>query len=359
VEVALGGNRSVDARKCSKAGAEVFYLSSSAPLLEEEMMEHRESNLTHRQRSNKASLGWLLVCTVGAALFAAMIATQGALAAEPSDGWFQKCGLAKTGPTPSTPGDIFDPMFPTSTQKLFYGATEISKDSTKDSLLAGGTTCRFKNGTELGYPGGSEPPDPSGGNRSAYWVPDLLLSDGATFAGGKQLNAYYRKGASSVNANRIVPFPDGLKMAIKDRESSKTNVDWYCSNLNGEGNNGDMRARPYNCNPNGTYPWVTAHITFPQCGAPGATDSTDHISHVVYPSSSGCPTDYPVAYPRLFITAKYNTSQGSGALLAGGRDPATSFTAYFFEAWKPGRLQFYIDRCIKAGINCNSTPPAG
>ena len=44
------------------------------------MMEHRESNLTHRQRSNEASLAWLLVCTVGAALFAVMIATQGALA---------------------------------------------------------------------------------------------------------------------------------------------------------------------------------------------------------------------------------------------------------------------------------------
>jgi hypothetical protein len=41
------------------------------------MMERRESHLTHRQRSNKASLAWLLVCTVGAALLAAMIAAQG------------------------------------------------------------------------------------------------------------------------------------------------------------------------------------------------------------------------------------------------------------------------------------------
>ena len=319
-------------------------------------MERRESHHTHRQPSKKASLAWLLVCTVGAALLAVMIATQGALAQasqDPSDGWFQKCGLAKTGPTPSTPGDIFDPIYPTSsTQKLFYGATEISNDSTKTDLLAGGTTCRFKNGTD---------PDPAGGNRSAYWVPDLLLSDGATFAGGKQLNAYYRKGASSVDANDIVPFPDGLKMVIKDRESMKTNVDWYCSNLNGEGNNGDLRERPYNCKATGTYPYVTAHITFPQCGAdPVVTDDpTDHISHMVYPSSNGCPGDHPHVYPRLFITAKYNTSLGAGALLAGGKDPGTSFTSYFFEAWQPGRLQFYIDRCIKAGINCNSMPPSG
>ena len=322
-------------------------------------MEHRESHLTHRQRSNQASLAWLLVCTVSAALFAVMIATQGALAQDiqdPSNGWFQKCGsvVDKTGEYdpivfPNTPPPIGH-------RHLFFGATNISYDSTKTSLLAGGTTCRFKDGT-------------TGGNFSAYWVPDLLLRDGATWAGGKQLNAYYRKGASSVDANDIVPFPDELKMLIRDRETMKTNVKWYCSNTNGEGNNGDLRERPYNCNPNGTYPWVTAHITFPQCGN-GDTDTTDpqkypvndHISHVVYPSSGGCPTDHPIVFPRLFTTVKYNTSLGKGALLSGpeeNRDPATGFHVDYFEAWEPGKLQFYIDRCIHAGINCNSTPPAG
>jgi hypothetical protein len=334
------------------------------------MMEHRESNLTHRQRSNEASLAWLLVCTVGAALLAVMLVTQGALAQDsqdPSDGWFQKCGSLDDPQTPDVNEGAgqFDPIVfynkppPIGSQKLFFGATNISYNSTKDTLLTGGTTCRFKNGTDPGHP---DPP--SGGNRSAYWAFDLQLSNGK-WAGGKQLNAYYRKGASSVDANDIVPFPDGLKMIISDRESSKTNVDWYCSNLNGEGNNGNMQARPYNCNATGTYPWVTAHITFPQCGAfdasgaTGATDSMDHISHVVYPSSDGCPADHPIVYPRLFVTVKYATSLGKGALLAGGRDPGTSFTAYFFEAWQKDRLQFYIDNCIKAGINCNSTPPAG
>ena len=49
------------------------------------MMERRESNLTHRQPSNKASLAWLLVCAVGAALFAVLIATHGALAQDSQD----------------------------------------------------------------------------------------------------------------------------------------------------------------------------------------------------------------------------------------------------------------------------------
>jgi Domain of unknown function (DUF1996) len=337
------------------------------------MMEHRESNLTHRQPSNKASLAWLLVCTVGAALLAVMIATQGALAQDiqdPSNGWFQKCGLAKTGQ--------FDPIVfphtppPVGHQHLFFGATAISdlypdpnadppyRYSTAMELQTkGSTTCRFKDGT-------------NGGNFSSYWVPDLLLSDGATFVGGKQLNAYYRKGASSVDANVIKPYPDGLKMLIRDSTSSKASVKWYCSNINGEGNNGNMQERPYNCKATGTYPYVTAQITFPQCGN-GDIDTTDdtqkypagndHISHMAYPSSSGCPKDHLIVFPRLFVTVKYNTSLGAGALLAASdpdhADPATNFHVDYFEAWQPGRLQFYIDKCIKAGINCNSTPPAG
>ena len=334
-------------------------------------MEHRESHLTHRQRSNEASLAWLLVCTVGAALFAVMIATQGALAQDiqdPSNGWFQKCGPVLDNPdtTPVEGTGEYDPIVfpnnpgPVGHRHLFFGATSISPDISPDlfrtTLLDGGTTCRFKNGTDLAF----DPP--AGGNRSAYWVPDLKLSNGQ-WAGGKQLNAYYKKGASSVDANDIVPYPDGLEMLIRDSTSPKASVKWYCSNTNGEGNNGNMQASPYNCNPSGTYPWVTAQITFPQCGATGATDSEDHISHVVYPSSGGCPPDHPVVYPRLFVTVKYATSLGKGALLSAietdpdHADPATNFHVDYFEAWQEGRLQFYIDKCIKAGINCNSIPP--
>jgi hypothetical protein len=273
-----------------------------------------------------------------------MIAAQGALAHanhDPLAGWFQRCALAKTG--------TFDPIVfpnnpgPVGHEHLFFGATAISHDSTVSSLRAGGTTCRFKNGT-------------TGGNNSSYWVPDLLLKDGKTWASGKQLNAYYKKGASSVDPHVIKPYPEGLKMLIRDRNSSRTDVKWYCANLNGEGNNGKFAERPYDCNPSGSYPYVTTRITYPQCGN-GATDSADHISHVVYAGASGCPSTHPDVYPRLFITVKYNTSRGAGALLAGGADPATGFHADYFEAWHLGQLQKYVDACIRAGINCRSAPP--
>jgi hypothetical protein len=154
-------------------------------------------------------------------------------------------------------------------------------------------------------------------------------------------------------------------MVVRDTNTSQTGVKWYCSNINGEGNNGNMQERPYNCDPKGLHPYVTVNISFPQCGN-GDVDTTDpqkypvndHISHVVYAGSGGCPSSHTEVYPRLFITAKYNTSSGEGARLAGGADPATDFRSYYLEAWKPGKLQFFVDRCIRAGINCNSTPPA-
>src|SRR5215208_7633772 len=366
-----------------QAGAEVFYLSASAPLLEEEMMKHRESHLTHRQRSNEASLAWVLVCAVGAALLAVMIATQGALAQDiqdPSNGWFQKCGpvLDNRDTTPVEGTGDYDPIVfpnnpgPVGHRHLFFGASSVSPDIKTDTLEdfpnvfrttllegpPGGppsvSTCRFKNGND---PNQFDPP--SGGNRSAYWVPDLKLTNGQ-WAGGKQLNAYYKKGASSVDANDIVPYPDGLEMVIRDSTSPKASVKWYCSNINGEGNNGNMQERPYDCT-SGTYPWVTAQITFPQCGDNEDTDTytpkypkvndldlqglnpTDHISHVVYPSSGKCPLDHPKVYPRLFVTVKYATSLGKGALLAASdpdhADPATNFHVDYFEGWKPNTLQ--------------------
>jgi hypothetical protein len=322
-----------------------------APLREEERMKRREALLTYRPPSKKASIAWLIVviCTIGAALLAVMLAAQDASAHDnhaPNSGWFQRCSLAKTG--------YFDPIvFPNTPPRVghrhrFFGSTAISHDtSSPGQLQAGGTTCRFEAGTV-------DPLD--GGNFSSYWIPDLRLRNG-TWAGGAQVNAYYRKGASSIDPHTVKPFPSGLKMLIRDRNNSRTDVRWFCSGLSGEGSNGIYRERPYDCDPNTPYKYVSTRITFPQCGN-GRLDSADHISHMVYAGDYGCPSTHPHQFVRLFITAKYNTSLGANAQLANhDRDPAhadpgTGYHADYFEAWKPNTLQFFVDRCIHAGINC-------
>jgi hypothetical protein len=315
-------------------------------------MKGRAVLLTHRLPSKKASIAWLVmvICTIGAALLAVMIVAQGASAHdnhEPNSGWFQRCSLAKTG--------YFDPIVfpgtpePVGHRHLFFGSTAISHDtSSPGQLQAGGTTCRFQDGTVA-------PPD--GGNFSSYWIPDLKLRNG-TWASGAQLNAYYRKGASSIDPHTVKSFPSGLKMLIRDRNNSQTDVRWFCSGLSGEGNNGIYRERPYDCDPTTAYKYVTTRITFPQCGN-GRLDSKDHIRHMVFAGADECPKTHPHEFVRLFITAKYDTSLGANSQLAATEpvdpahaDPGTGFHVDYFEAWKRGTLESFVDTCIRGGINC-------
>jgi hypothetical protein len=208
------------------------------------------------------------------------------------------------------------------------------------------------------------------------------LRDG-TWAGVKQVNAYYKKGASSIDAQKVKRFPSGLKMIIHDDNTSKTNVKWYCAGTV-TGSNGIYRERPYDCDSTSDAKFVTTHITFPQCGSTDATgkvltdtppddpktsvNENDHISHMAYAGDNGCPKDHPLVFPRLILTVKYDTSLGANSQLApatgdASSDPGTGFHADYFEAWKTNAvknadgttadsLQFFVDHYIKAGINC-------
>jgi hypothetical protein len=93
----------------------------------------------------------------------------------------------------------------------------------------------------------------------------------------------------------------------------------------------------------------------------------NHISHMAYAGDNGCPKDHPQVFPRLILTVKYATSLGANSQLApatgdASSDPGTGFHADYFEAWKTNAalreggtadsLQYFVDHCIKAGINC-------
>jgi hypothetical protein len=48
----------------------------------------------------------------------------------------------------------------------------------------------------------------------------------------------------------------------------------------------------------------------------------------------------------------YQRGSRGGRRAVVAEDPATGFHADYFKAWQPGTLQFFVDRCIHAGINC-------
>jgi Domain of unknown function (DUF1996) len=382
-------------------------------------MERRAIFPTYGPPSKKTSIAWLVmvICTIGAALLAVMVAAQSGSAQDdpdPSAGWFQRCTSVFPKDSNGIESRPFDPIVypdtpptppPVSHQHLFVGATAIGnfytnalppdngpfpiynadgtlndkisqfyRYSTFKELEAGSSTCGFQVDSNAAKVFADTV---IGGNYSSYWAPDLKVRNG-TWAGVKQVNAYYKKGASSIDRQTVKRFPSGLKMVIRDDNTNKTNVKWYCAGTV-TGSNGIYRERPYDCDPNSDAKYVTTHITFPQCGTSvsgtSVTDSTNHISHMAYAGDNGCPKDHPQVFPRLILTVKYDTSYGANSQLAttdndpnkaADADPGTGFHADYFEAWKTDAafkdtyptkgtadsLQFFVDHCIKAGINC-------
>jgi hypothetical protein len=221
---------------------------------------------------------------------------------------------------------------------VFFGNTAIKYDSTLQTLQAGTSNCKFKST----YPNT---------NKSAYWVPDLMLKNGKG-AGIQSAHVYYRAGnLTDAEIDKMEPFPPGLKMIVRNVPDSS--VFWTC-NL-GTGKDGDTRYdHPQNCI-GGSY--NTLHIFFPQCGT-GALDGVkpDYNSHMAFPMNNGqCPPDHPHVYPRINYAVQYQAQNAAGAQLSSG-DAYTEAHADAFEVWEPANLQALIDKCIRSGVNCGATP---
>jgi hypothetical protein len=244
----------------------------------------------------------------------------------------------------------FDPIVspgqePAGHRHVFFGNTAISNDSTIADLLAGTSNCKFKSTY-------------ANTNKSAYWVPDLLLRNGKG-AGIQSAHVYYRAGnLSDAEIAKMQAFPQGLKMIVHNVPDS--NVYWTC-NL-GTGKDGDTRYDyPQNCI-GGSY--NTLHIFFPQCGNgdldtvdPNKYPVNDHRSHMAFPGKDGqCPEKYPIVYPRINFAVQYQAQNAAGAQLSSG-DAYTEAHTDAFEAWGDQQnLQDLIDKCIKSGVNCGKAP---
>jgi hypothetical protein len=284
----------------------------------------------------------LLVATFALSLFAAncvlllaqeLTHPQRAEAADPANrGFSQDCQQSAVG--------NFDPIvFPgqpaAGHRHVFFGSTAIRYNSTLKDLQAGTSNCKFRS-TYLNT------------NKSAYWVPDLLLRSGK-WAGIGKAEIYYRAGnLSDAEIAKMQAFPPDLKMIVDNVPES--NVNWECTKA-GDANNPQYNY-PQNCADGYNN---TLHIFFPQCGD-GSLDSDNHRTHMAFPVNGQCPADHPNVYPRINYAVHYYRSQkGAGAQLSSG-DAYTSAHADAFEAWDSQNLQDLIDKCIKSGVSCGKTP---
>jgi hypothetical protein len=289
----------------------------------------------------------LLVATMTLSLFAAncvlLLAqdlthperAQADPAIKPNTGFSQDCQQSAVG--------NFDPIVflnqppDVGHRHVFFGSTAISYHSTLAELQAGTSNCKFRSTFPTT-------------NKSAYWVPDLLLRTGK-WAGIGSVQIYYRAGnlsdAEIAKMQAFAPGPPGLQMIVDNVPES--NVNWECAKA-GDANNPQYNY-PQNCADGYNN---TLHIFFPQCGD-GSLVSDNHRSHMAFPVNGQCPADHPNVYPRINYAVHYRAQKGAGAQLSSG-DAYTSAHADAFEAWDSQNLQELIDKCIKSGVTCGKTP---
>jgi hypothetical protein len=207
----------------------------------------------------------------------------------------------------------------------FFGNRQTDAYSTDDSLRDDGTTtCKnFQ------------------GDSAAYWVPALYQERSRVEP--SYLDAYYTPGAKD---HRVVePFPRGLKILLKDDESSK----WFCMGRDA----GPAYEDPPTC-PAGRH--LALQLAFPDCWDGKYLDVPDHRAHMKYAMGYGCPKTHPVPVPQLVMFIGY-LKAGSGHVdLAPLDDPSTPH-ADFINSWDQDMLTRFVRDCINAGTPCGTIAP--
>jgi Domain of unknown function (DUF1996) len=204
----------------------------------------------------------------------------------------------------------------------FYGSLTTSAMSTYASLVSAGTTCTTPDDT------------------AAYWQPTLLVNGRPVASNAER--AYY----SSVTKGPIQAFPAGLRMIAGDSHAtgpqSTSIVYWGCAH---DENAGQLTSPPQ-CSDQ-----LRAHITFPNCWDGLNLDSADHRSHMAYSHGGSCPTDHPVALPRLIIAVGWNATPAPATVSLSSGAPFTMH-ADFFNSWNQAALSSLVTRCLAGHVNC-------
>lgn len=224
----------------------------------------------------------------------------------------------------------------------FFGNTTVNAFSTKESMLAGDTTCRI-------------PSDTAG-----YWSPTVYLNGQPIRP--PVMRIYY---LGSPNAN-VQTIPAGLQMIGGDRTATSPeanpNVRWFC------GETKEVKTPrskiPYDCTP-----WAEEHafvdgviaiVEMPSCwSGKGLTPDT-----VRYPNVGGnCPLGYRVVLPRLSqrvhlgIMNPLNPDGSVAIELSSG--PYWTFHSDFWNTWQQSRLDQLVADCLRAKVRCRAVDATG
>jgi hypothetical protein len=207
----------------------------------------------------------------------------------------------------------------------FFGNTTTNASSTLATLLRGGTSCNLSADT------------------AAYWVP-ALISAGGQVVVPDRITAYYLRG--DVGNSAVAPFPTGLKIVAGGDTHNLKAAGYAC----GEGM--PVSSVPLNCGRG----QLRSVIAFPSCWDGRHTDSSDHRSHMAYPTGRGCPRGFSTRVPKLVIHVRYPVSNGEGYWLSSDAGFHTtngmSLHADFFMAWNQTTFTQLVQSCLNGVGSC-------
>ena len=242
---------------------------------------------------------------------------------------------------------------------MFFGNTEANAYSTFESLLDTGTgTC---NGEDL--------------NRTSYWVPAMLDSEGNALI-PDQIMVYYKNDNFRLNgANELVePFPDNLRIIAGNPAATSPQTDftgaWQA-----------QKAVSFSCGPpyrsddrkqalipdcSGSGNQLEMQIAFPQCFNEADGTYLSDQSHMSYSENgyygAACPDSHPTDISSIMYRIFFNPSEYGGSLtnlhlssdvkmdriLPGG----TTAHADWFGAWHPDAMEMWVDNCNNMQEDC-------
>ena len=206
----------------------------------------------------------------------------------------------------------------------FFGNETTDAFSTPSTLVAGPTLCHRRQ------------------DRSAYWVPTMLLNGRPVMPLGAAV--YYRRGTF---ADVEVP-PNGLRMIAGDQRATAPQVAehvfWNCEAL------GESTTEVPVCPEDPRYS-LRLHVDFPECWDGVNLDSPDHVSHVAYATTGECPASHPVPIPSLRLVVRFpvagvqRLALSSGSIYSGHADVIV--------AWRGKQLKRLVRRCLNGRHQCS------
>ena len=198
-------------------------------------------------------------------------------------------------------------------------------------------------------------------NRSAYWVPALIDGAGNVILPTSAI-FYYKSGYGGVKPADINAMPEGLRMISGDKNLSNAQGQstWSCEeiyighfdSIKAVFDDGRCVAGNH----------LQLSFEFPQCWDGLNLDSSDHKSHMAFPTGSGCPATHPKAIPVITFNVRFPVPVAAPTnwhLSSDMYDYASKgggFSAHgdWWNGWDVNTKNAWINNCLKPSTDCHA-----